>query len=137
MTDDESIKKSHAAAAKRTPVANSTKGYCRESAAPQERHLPHCRAKLNKGISSNQANSLLQDWQRERPLKNDSPRFQRKITTFKKLPTTSPKRKTDAKIKNITLFRMLFYIKKNINILYNQEIKPNSAIYPRLPYIFG
>src|SRR3989338_1035728 len=88
-------KKYHAPAAYKIPVPNSTNGYCHERTVPQERHRAFWIKKLKTGISSSVVSCLPHDSQRDLP-ENFSPLAPRRITTFRKLPTTRPNKNVAA-----------------------------------------
>ena len=75
------------------PVANSTKGYCREIFFPQYLHFPRKKTKERTGIRSQKLSLCLQLSQYDGGINNDFlfPTDQ-STTTFKKEPTQRPKR---------------------------------------------
>ena len=78
--------------AKSRPVTSSTSGYCTEIGARQRAHRPRRTSQLSTGTFSNQRSSRPQLPQADGGNTTDLPRGSLKLTTFRKLPMTRPKR---------------------------------------------
>lgn len=74
------------------PAINSTSGYCHEILLRHFLQAPFWRAKLKSGMSSFHVSVVPQDMHFDLP-PSPIPVLKRSATTFKKLPTTTPKMK--------------------------------------------
>ena len=87
----------------KSPVSNSTSGYIGEIGYPHDRHFPPSHSHANTGTLSYALMGVSQRGHRDRGVTIDTPSGIRVMQTFRKLPSTIPKRKNKAMTTSSTL----------------------------------